>query len=133
MSLFTVEVIPHSEQRYNTPGDWKVYPSGDIAVFVSDLGNWKYHALMGVHELCEALICREMGVTQEQVDAFDMAFEVGRTNGLHGPHDEPGAHPDAPYRTAHFVAETIERVLAVALGVDWAQYGARVDALGMQP
>ncbi len=130
MSLFTVEVIPHKDQRYPTPGDWKLYASGDVAVFVSDLGNWKYHALMGVHELCEALICLEMGVSQEQVDEFDLAFEIGRANGLHSPDAEPGAHPDAPYRAAHFIAETVERVLAVALGVDWAKYGQAVDALG---
>lgn len=130
MSLFSVEVIPHNEQRYETPGDWIVYPSGDIAVFVSDLGNWKYHALMGIHELSEALICREMGITQEQVDAFDKDFEVARANGAHAVGAEPGAQPDAPYRVAHFIAETIERVLAVALGVNWDDYGFRVEALG---
>lgn len=129
MSLLTVEVIPHADQRYKTPGDWIVYPSGDISVFVSDLGNWKFHALMGVHELVEALICREMGVTQEMVDAFDQVFEVGRANGLHAPDAEPGASTDAPYRVAHFVAETVERILAVAIGADWAEYGRRVESL----
>lgn len=129
MSLLTIEVIPHAEQRYKTPGDWRLKEAGGIAVYVSDLGNWKFHALMGVHELVEALICRELGVTQEEVDAFDQAFEVGRANGLHAPDAEPGAAPDAPYRVAHFVAETVERVLAVALNADWAEYGRRVETL----
>lgn len=129
MSLLTVEVIAHKDQRYCTPGDWKLYPSGDIAVFVSDLGNWKFHALMGVHELVEALVCRELGVTQEAVDAFDAAFLRGQESGLYGKDAEPGYHPEAPYRLAHFVAETVERVLAVALNADWAEYGRRVGSL----
>lgn len=125
----SIKTIPHDEQRYRTCGDWLLDADGNISVFVSDLGNWKYHALMGVHELVEALICREMGVSQGQVDEFDQAFEVGRANGLHAPDAEPGASPDAPYRVAHFVAETVERILGVALGVDWVRYGHSVEAL----
>ncbi len=60
------------------------------------------------------------------VDLFDMAFERNR---VAGNTDEPGNSTEAPYRTAHFVAETVERILAVALGVNWSHYGMAVDAL----
>ncbi len=65
------------------------------------------------------------------MDAFDAAFAEGKKNGLHAPDAEPGADPDAPYRAAHFVAETVERILAVALNADWAEYGRRVESLAL--
>lgn len=128
----SLKTIPHAQQRYETCGDWVVHENGDLEILVSDLGNWKYEALIAFHELAEVLICREQGVTQAAVDEFDLAFEVGRANGLHKPEDEPGNDPDAPYRLAHFIAEALERILAVALLVDWKKYGEAVDALGVK-
>jgi hypothetical protein len=71
---------------------------------------------MFVHELVEALLCRSMGVTAAQVDAFDM---------LHQRDGEPGEIPCAPYHRQHMAAQAAERALADHLGVDWENYLGR--------
>ncbi len=124
-----IKTIPHKEQRYRTCGDWVYDEAGDLKIYVSDLGNWKYEFLIGLHELVEVLVCKEMGVTQEQVDRFDYDFEIGIANGLHKIEDEPGDDPDAPYRLAHFIATTAEMIVATALGVDWRKYEDSVLSL----
>lgn len=113
-----IEVIPHEQQRYETVGDWR-WNEGDLTISVSNTSNWKYEALVAVHELCEVLMCKNDGVSQEDVDEFDQAYEAHRK-----PNDdsEPGDDPAAPYRKQHFIATNIERILAVALGVDWKRY-----------
>lgn len=124
-----LRVIPHASQRYRTPGDWFYDPQGTLHIRVSALGNWKHELLIGVHELVEVLICRYHGVTQDQVDAFDANYERERDDGFHAPSDEPGDDPSAPYHLEHSYATAVERMMAAALGVAWADYAAAVLAL----
>jgi hypothetical protein len=115
----TIETIPHETQRYPTVGDWFYEPNGDLTIKVSELGDWRYNALVGLHELVEVLKCKYDGVTQEEVDKFDIAYEKTR------PEDddsEPGDSIDAPYRKQHCLATGVERILAAELGVDWKSY-----------
>ncbi len=124
-----IEKIPHEKQRYPTVGDWIIDEDGDLIIYVSDMKNWKYEMLVGIHELVEVLLCKDRGISQESVDAFDMKFEEERKAGLHFPEDEPGYAHDAPYKKEHFVAEIIERLLAKELGVDWDTYDKTVQNL----
>ena len=51
----------------------------------------RYELLVALHELVEALLCKEAGVSQERVDALDEAYEAKRL-----PDDkdsEPGDDP----------------------------------------
>jgi hypothetical protein len=112
-----IETVEHSAQRYDTCGDWRwlprntadPYDKGDVlAITVSRMADWRSEALVAVHELVEALLCRHAGITAEQVDAWD-------TNGL----DEPGDDPRAPYHLQHVAATNVERQLAPLMDLLW--------------
>ena len=125
MSHFAATIVPikHEHQRYNTCGDWREgYKS--LHIDVSQLPDWRYEALIAIHELVEAVLCRHAGISQEAVDAFDIA---------HPEAPEPGDLNDAPYRHQHAIASGIERLLAAELGVDWLEYDKAIEALDASP
>ncbi len=110
-----LRVLPREQQRYDTAGDW-IWNGNNLEVRVSKEAaeeDPRYTTLIFTHELIEALLCRSAGVTQEQVDAFDMSYQGD---------DEPGDDPKAPYHRQHLAAEAAERELARKLGVDWHEY-----------
>lgn len=122
-----IDTIPHSQQRYPTVGDWIWEPDGTLHIFVSNMNNWKYEFLVARHELDEAILCRDRGITQKEVDDFDTYFEKERKQGLVT--DEPGDDPRAPYNKEHFFATTVERLIARELNVDWQAYDKTVEEL----
>jgi len=88
---------PHSLQRYNTIGDWYTSKTtGQVHIHVSELGDWRYHLLIAVHELVEAFLCLHDGVAEESVDKFDKEFIQRDT--------EPGDAPNSPYQKQHCLA-----------------------------
>lgn len=115
-----IETILHDQQRYETCGDYWNDPDGTKQVRVSDLGDRRMEFLVALHELIEWALCEDRGIAEPDIKAFDEA---------HLDSDEPGALPDAPYRKEHAFAECIERLVARELGVDWAEYDARIEAL----
>jgi hypothetical protein len=136
-----VKAIPADEHRYPTCGDWAwthvdcdgmpplghvVTDFNDLRVRVTAMGDWRYEALVAVHEIVETLACRAAGVDPAAVDAFDVAFEAQREAGGVGPDAEPGMDPKAPYHRQHVFADAIERLLARELGVDWEAYNTAV-------
>lgn len=129
ISKITIEFIPHSEQRYETVGDWFYRPDGEneeLVIRVSRLDDWHHEALVAVHELVEVLQCRHTGVTQQEVDEFDMEFERNRAPGNL---DEPGDDEKAPYSNEHCVATAVERLLCAQFGCGWKDYENRLNAL----
>jgi hypothetical protein len=120
----TIKTIPHDTQMYETCGNWFESIDDDqtptLEVRVSQMNDWRMEALIGVHELVEALLCKHDGVTDDVVTAFDVE---------HINLDEPGDHPGAPYKRQHCIATAVERLLAAELGVDWLAYTEAVDAL----
>ena len=126
----TIEIIPHKKQRYPTCGDWFFRPNGDLVIRVSEeVGGWREQYLIAVHELCEVLMCKDAGVTQKQVDKFDMRYEKERTHGLRPPTAEPGDDSEAPYYRQHQIASGIERILGAELKVDWNTYADNIERL----
>lgn len=124
----TIEVIPHSEQRYETCGDWVINrDTREITIRVSELDNWKYELLVGLHEMVEVMLCFDREISAEEVDKFDMEYELNRDL---SDFSEPGDHPDAPYRKEHFFATSIERLMAAELKVDWQKYEQEIERLG---
>ena len=123
-----IEVIPHAQHRYPTVGDW-YFEGKDLVIRVSKLSDWRREMLVAVHELVEVLICKQRGISQSAVDAFDKKFEADRAKGRHGKGDEPGDDPKAPYRKEHFFATNIEALCAAELGVDWGSYGKELQDL----
>ena len=125
-----IETIPHENQRYPTVGDY--WEDGDQVeqVRVSELPDWRYEALVAVHELIELILSKHRGIAEEAISEFDIAFEQSREHGqVLG---EPGDDPRAPYRKEHFFATNLERLLAAELGVDWFAYERLVDGLGIK-
>ena len=138
-----IQAIEHVEQRYPTCGDYWDDEAGNLQVRVSKMDDWRYEALVGIHEVIEALLCRHDGVSFAEIDAFDKDFEKARaevTNPakvrrflfrgeVRDKDAEPGDDPRAPYYRQHGIATGIERILAVLLGVDWSAYSEAVLAL----
>lgn len=121
----TVEVIHNLKQRYPTVGDWQ-WEKDHLTVRVSEMrdSDWKGEMAVAIHEIVEALICKQNGVTEAEVDAFDMSFSVAAC--------EPGDHPDCPYRHEHAIATAIERLMVEALGLNWAKYEGELLRLSVQ-
>jgi hypothetical protein len=117
----SITTIPHAAQRYPTVGDWVWSADGEtLTIAVSKMGSRRFEALVAVHELVEALLCREHGISTEAVDAFDRTYSGD---------GEPGCAPDCPYRREHTEATVVEMHLAVAMGVDWNDYDTKVCPL----
>lgn len=141
MLNITAQTIPHSEQRYDTVGDyWRTeitdeYHDGTVEkherldLRVSDLGNEDYEFLVLIHELIEEHLTRNDGIPEPVIKAFDEQFEQERAQGLHAVDAEPGHDPRAPYRAQHAFAELIERLVAYELGVNWQAYEKAIEAL----
>lgn len=131
-----IKVIPHNQQRYNTCGDWQFQRDGTLLITVSSMKNWRLEMLVAIHELVEVVLCKDRGITQEQVDAFDFQFEKDRepanrcrTCGTSYEDTSPGDDAKAPYHKEHFAAEIVERFLAGELKVDWNNYVDQVKSL----
>lgn len=121
-----IEVIPHSDQRYPTAGDWIMHRNGDITIRVSKLSDWREEMLIAYHELREALVCKYRGISEESVNEFDINYEQNRQD---GDFSEPGDQVAAPYFLPHQYATRDERLLAADIGVDWTEYTAHVNSL----
>lgn len=126
---FVIKTIPHHWQDYPTCGNWFVGDNHEVGVLVSEMGDSRYEHLVGIHEMIEAGLCHNDGITPEQIDQFDMQFEADRLLGRHPPDAEPGDDPRAPYRRQHLMATAIEKMLAAAMGVDWKAYEDAVNGL----
>ena len=117
-----IQTQPHSLQRYNTVGDWQTrHHDAAVVIYVSELGSWRFELCVAVHELIEAFLCIQDGVTEEAVDKFDKAF-VQRDA-------EPGDSPDAPYERQHCIATGFERILAALLKIKWQEYENAIEKL----
>lgn len=119
-----INVIPHSNQRYETIGDWQ-FKGDELQINVSDLGNIRYNVLVAIHEMIEAFECKFNGVTTEQVDAYDFSHPNAGNANL-------DSNLDAPYYEYHNDATAVEWLLSRLFGIDWKDYCKKIDKLGEQ-
>lgn len=130
-----IQTIPHHWQTYSTVGNWFAEPNwhirrgGELTIFVSETRSPLDAILVGIHELIEAALCANAGVTTLDVDHFDEMWEREFEAGLHSRDDEPGDDPRSPYRKFHEIATMAERLILLALGENWEQYEQRITAL----
>ena len=115
--IITIETVPQSRQAYATAGDWR-WRDGKLHITVSAMSNWRYEALVAIHETVEALLCRARGISEQAVTAWD----TGPGKKL----DDPGDSPRAPYHAEHVAATRLERQLAKELAVNWLAYDRAV-------
>jgi hypothetical protein len=118
--IVTARTVQHWRQRYKTVGDWQTPAPGHVTIAVSVMKDWRYEALVMLHEAVEAAICIHRGITQAEVDEWDKAWDG---------EGEPGDDPAAPYHDAHMTATRLERQFADALGVEWETYEKELDSL----
>lgn len=139
MKKIVIEVIPASEQRYETVGDWFLsrylangmqsqVDSWDEAdtlhVKVSKMNDPRHEDLVILHELAEALMCRHKGISPADVDRFDKEWEADHSDGKAS---EPGQEPDAPYYRQHLLAMAIENMVAGELEINHDDYDCDLD------
>lgn len=126
---YHIETILHSDQRYETVGDWQVrhgFRRSAIFIKVSSMVNEDYEFLVGLHEMIEAHLCFKRGITQQAVDQFDMDYERNRKE---GDESEPGDQPSAPYYKEYQFALKLERLMSDELGVNWDKYEETLNSL----
>ena len=123
---FTVKVVPHSSQRYNTVGDWQFSENGTLHIKISDFGDWRMVWAVAIHELVETYLCQRAGVTEAMVDEFDFAYDARRSS---GDSSEPGDDPQAPYFKQHQFATKVEKLVCAVFLVNWKKYLARTEEL----
>lgn len=132
-----IESIPHSDQRYPTCGDWyfEDREGGRVLVIkVSEEMGEHSAFLVAVHELVEVWLATARGVTVQQVDDFDIAYEKAHREGgtLEGKRldeSEPGDDPTCPVFKEHGVATAIEALLCAELGIPWHVHDKAVEDL----
>ena len=123
-----IRVIPHSQHRYKTTGDYYEVGEGRWVIEVSELGDARYEFLVAVHELVEWFLLWLRGVKEEEVRAFDEWWESEAEKGnVQG--NEPGDDVRAPYYWEHVFATLVEKMVALQLGVDWEGYKRRLKEL----
>ncbi len=121
------KVIPSSEQRYETCGDYFQDENGVWQFRVSRMGNLFYEILVLIHELVEWAMCTSLGITEHEITKFDLKFEKERAAGKHGRSDEPGDDSHAPYYWQHQCATKVERLAAEMFKVKWSVYSSAVE------
>jgi len=99
-----IETIPHDQHRYTTCGDYWEYDDGTKHIVVSDMGDDDLAFLVGIHEMAEQYLCKKRGIKEEDVSAFDIAFEEK-------------------------IATAIERLMCAELGRSWKEYEQKVLSL----
>lgn len=101
-----IRIIPQSEQRYDTLGDWW-WEDATLHIRASYGPGWQPF-LVALHETVEAVLCEQSGISQEQVDEWDLS---------HLDAEEPGELEGCPYRVAHRKAGLLEHLMASFLGM----------------
>ena len=76
-----IKTIPHSEQRYETCGDYWVDENGVQQVRISELNDWRYEVLIAVHEIVELSLARDRSIDEDEITKFDIKFEQAKARG----------------------------------------------------
>lgn len=132
MEKITIKTIPHSKQAYSTVGNyWETKDS--LEVRVSDMGNPTLELATALHELIESHLCRLNGISFEDIEEFDRAYEKSRDDDdRHAScgclmQIEPGMDVHAPYHEQHVFATKLEREFVSE--ASWGVYDVIVNKL----
>lgn len=118
----SIEIIPITEQRFTTIGDWTQLSDGSFKVWLSEMNDWRHVALVFLHEFTELFICWKNNVSATEADAFDKIWEDELKRGLHKSEQEAGFDRRCPYRKGHVWGTRMERLFSFLLGVKWSKY-----------
>ena len=119
-TIITVNIIDHEDQWYDTVGDWRFDSDYNHLTVTVSRTTEESIILVAIHEIIEAILCRLNGVSEEVVDAFDMA---------NIDHPDPGSIPGCPYYREHMFATMIERAMAAEMQVNWEDHEMNLENL----
>jgi len=109
---FDVQLVTQKAMPYDCLDDHRII--GDtLVVKIVDQENDLYNRLLLIHALVEHTVAQMTGVTDSQIDGFDMNYQGD---------GEPGDDVDAPYRDAHCLGVAVERMICAHLHVPYTQY-----------
>jgi hypothetical protein len=109
-----IKAIDPSAIRYSTCGDWEWLPDGSLQISVPDYGGQDNSAfLVALHEMAEAWMCRKSGITEEEVNSWDIA---------HPDAIEPAEEEGSPYADEHAIATQVELKVCAGLNMDWNKH-----------
>jgi len=128
-AMISVDVVPHAEQDYDTPAVWEEVVPAEWMVEVSDLGDFRYNFLTALGQQIELALCKQVGVTSQQIQAFAVAHGKRRRAGDSDYQGAPGDHPDAPHKKPYRFAQQMLKQIAPELGVVWSRYQRALEAL----
>lgn len=111
LPLMIVNRVPHRLQRYDTTGDWFEL-SNVIHFCISEMDIDKEMETL-LHEIFEWHLCQKTGITAAMVDAWDFS---------HPTLEDPGSHPDCPYREHHIKAMLLSKFVVKKMGYQWKDY-----------
>lgn len=112
-----IRTKPYKDMRYPTVGDWQE-KRGVIQITVAKELGLVSGLAMALHEIVEKVKCDMTGVTEQQVDEWDMSHLLT---------DDPGLDPDAPYHEQHLSGEAMERAACVIFNLPWKKHCKIVD------
>ena len=118
LPLMLVNCVPHRLQRYDTCGDWYSI-SGVQHITISKMDSADKEIETALHEMYEWYLCETEGVAERVVDEWDNS---------HPELDDPGSHPDCPYRSQHLRALKISKIAVEGMGYNWREYCTEFDA-----
>ncbi len=120
MKNINIQFIDQKYQRFNNIGQVGDYWETDTSIEfrITKFDNPAYSYAILLHELHEKFRNNQLGIKDEDVDAFDSA---------HPELDDPGLSKEAPYHKTHMEADCIERQYIVSSGNDWVDYEAAIE------
>lgn len=111
-----IQDVPKKDIPRGDVGNYKITPEAFV-IEVASMQDWRYEALLGLHEYIESLLVHHKGIDFKEIDDWDEH------------NDRMGSDPNAPYHKEHVFAENIERLFAECLGVNWEEYDKAIDSL----
>jgi hypothetical protein len=123
MKTIIINFVPaEAGTRLGEIGDWFFSEDGNLHINVTDLNDWRYNVLFARHELDEAILCKQNGISTQEVDQD----QVTRISEEDDP-DSLSGYPDSPIQIQHNDALAFEWLFSRLLGVDWDDYSLAVD------
>jgi len=112
---------PIEKLRYTTAADWTI-KKDVLTIWMCATKDWRYQAIVFMHEITEIFWCIKNGVTAKRADAFDSLWEKELEKGIHRPEEEAGFDKRCPYRGGHIWGARMEHLFCWILGVKWRVY-----------
>ena len=116
LTKFVFEVGPC---RNNDVGDYFQDAEGVWHIRSFPMKNHLHEQLIFVHEFIELLLVEHRGISQDAIDAYDALHNLESNNLILA---DPALNLDCPYRDEHKTALEIEKIMAIELDIDYAEY-----------